>query len=192
MIGVTSLSFAVSFSNELCDVLPCAAEMTFVKHGTARKSFTPQEDLLLSHLVHLHGSNKWERIAQCMESRNARQCRERWRTMLSPGLVNGPWSKDEDQLLVRLYREHGPRWSLIAKQFHGRSDCNVKNRWARHLLGMNLEYMDDKALAGRSTTPTDFWHAQVSESASVGDTFEFIFGDQVDNGIVSTGSFINW
>jgi hypothetical protein len=32
---------------------------------------------------------------------------ERWHPLFSPCLVKGPWSQDEDQLLVRLYGEHG-------------------------------------------------------------------------------------
>jgi hypothetical protein len=56
--------------------------------------------------------------------------------MLCPGLVNGPWSQAEDSLLTQLYTQYGPKWSFIAKQFQGRSDANVKNRWVRHLMTM--------------------------------------------------------
>jgi hypothetical protein len=168
--------------------VPFVADVTsFVKQASARKGFTPDEDLRLSHLVHVYGSSKWERIAQFMNGRNARQCRERWRTMLSPGLTNGPWSHAEDQLLVQLYRVFGPKWSNIAKRFTGRSDCNVKNRWSRHLMNMNL----DQQLTDGSAAAADFREPDV-EGDDLDSPFEFIFGDQVDNCAASTGGFINW
>jgi hypothetical protein len=46
-----------------------------------------------------------------------------------------------------------------------------------------MEYMEEKTPTGRVTTPTDFWHAQVWESTSVSNLFEFVFGDPVDQGL---------
>jgi hypothetical protein len=134
---LTSLSFELSFVRELSS-FPQVGPMTPTAKAP-RKVFSPSEDVLLSRLVSIHGTNKWDVIATFMNGRSARQCRERWRTTLSPGLVNGPWSHSEDILLTQLFYEHGPKWSLIAKRFHGRSDSNVKNRWVRHLLTMNPE-----------------------------------------------------
>jgi hypothetical protein len=148
-------------------------QLTIAKSTTARKAFIPAEDLLLSHLVAIHGCNKWDVIARFMNCRNARQCRERWRTVLTPGLVNGPWSRAEDLLLTQLYQEHGPRWSLIAKQFKGRSDCNVKNRWERH-----LKAMDGPPLA--------------NDIADARDPFDPDFEDSVDNLPLFPDGVINW
>jgi hypothetical protein len=182
----------VSSTSGVCDFLPFVADVTtFVKQAAARKGFTLGEDLRLSQLVQLYGCSKWERIAPFMNGRSARQCRERWRTVLSPGLTNGPWSHAEDELLVRLYREFGPKWSKIAKHFNGRSDCNVKNRWSRHLMNMNLDYMNREQLTDGSAAAFDF-HEPGVEVASLDSPFEFIFGDQVDNCTPSTGGFINW
>jgi hypothetical protein len=82
-------------------------------------------------LVALHGTSQWDLVAKAMEGRTPRQCRERWKSFLSPGHVNGAWSTAEDRKLIELYRIHGPRWAFIARQFTGRSDYNVKNRWKR-------------------------------------------------------------
>jgi hypothetical protein len=46
-------------------------------------------------------------------------------------------------------------------------------------MNMNLEYMEEKALTRRAKASIDFWHAQVRESASFSDPFDFIFGDQI-------------
>ncbi|KAH0794438.1 Myb-like DNA-binding domain containing protein [Histomonas meleagridis] len=74
-----------------------------------------------------------------MNGRNARSCRERWRSFLSPNLVNGPWSHEEDQLLEKLVKEYGQKWKRISQEFKGRSECNLKNRWMRHLRQMVQE-----------------------------------------------------
>lgn len=40
-----------------------------------------------------------------------------------------PWTKEEDTLLFKLYKEKGSVWSAIAKNFPGRSENNLKNRF---------------------------------------------------------------
>ncbi|OHS93974.1 hypothetical protein TRFO_11451 [Tritrichomonas foetus] len=99
------------------------------KHS--RKAFSPEEDALIANFVNINGATKWDIVASFLPGRNARQCRERWRSSLSPGLTNGPWTKEEDKLLVKLHSQFGPKWSQISKYFVGRSDYNVKNRWQR-------------------------------------------------------------
>ena len=103
------------------------------KHKNERKNFTDEEDKKLQSLVSILGTNCWPLIAKAMEGRTTRQCRERYKTYLSPQVKNGPWSYEEDIYLIRLYSENGPKWAEISKYFQGRSDNNVKNRWYTHL-----------------------------------------------------------
>jgi len=95
-----------------------------------RKMFTPQEDALIVMLVENFGQKNWQLIAKALTNRTPRQVRERFRNYLSPGLVNGPWSRNEDELLKKLYLEYGPKWSKISTFFKSRSDVNIKNRWS--------------------------------------------------------------
>jgi hypothetical protein len=44
-------------------------------------------------------------------------------------------------------------------------------------MNMNLKYLEEKAVTGRLAMPTELWHAQAWESASISDPFEFFFGD---------------
>jgi hypothetical protein len=97
--------------------------------------------VLVVSLVAQHGTDRWDRIASGMEGRTSRQCRERWKSFLAPGHVNGPWSELEDNLLLALYKQHGPRWAFITRFFNGRSDYNVKNRWQR-FVKLNLHRTD--------------------------------------------------
>ena len=52
-----------------------------------------------------------------MDGRKPRQCKERYVNYLIPGCFKGQWTNDEDDLLVKLYKENGPKWSIIKKHF---------------------------------------------------------------------------
>ena len=91
--------------------------------------FTPEEDDRLRSVVASFGENDWEQVAKNMPGRNQRQCRERWLNYLSPNVNTAPWTSEEDQLLREKHAELGPKWVQIAKNFVGRSDTAVKNRW---------------------------------------------------------------
>lgn len=100
-----------------------------VKKTHPRMPFTSQEDELLSKLVKTYGTNNWQSISTQIPGRNARQCRDRWLNYLSPDVVNGPWTAEEEELLVEKYKEFGPSWKQIATFFPTRTDINIKSRW---------------------------------------------------------------
>jgi hypothetical protein len=91
--------------------------------------FTPEEDALLSELVEEHGPKDWNAISSIMQTRNARQCRERYKNYLDPNLRSDAWTFDEDALLEEKYGEFGAKWNKIAKFFTNRSDNAIRNRW---------------------------------------------------------------
>jgi hypothetical protein len=95
-----------------------------------RRVFTREEDLKLKDLVSRYGEKNWKLISSKMQNRTIRQCRERYKDYLHPGVVNGPWQADEDLLLREKYHEFGPKWSLMTPFFPERSAANLKNRWA--------------------------------------------------------------
>lgn len=52
----------------------------------------------------------------------------------SPDIIKGPWSKEEDQRLLRLIKIHKPKnWSLIAKLMKTRIGKQCRERWHNHL-----------------------------------------------------------
>ena len=97
--------------------------------SSKRSSFTPEEDAKLRKLVQQYGEKSWPQVASYMEGRTTRQCRERYRHYLSPNIINGDWTPEEDKLLIEKYNQLGPKWVSIAKVFKTRTDINVKNRW---------------------------------------------------------------
>jgi hypothetical protein len=99
--------------------------------SSGKKKFTEQEDNYLTHLVGVHGTHNWKAIAWHMNGRTVRQCRERFKYYLEPGIKRPVWTDDEDRLLMDRYATIGPKWAQIAAFFNGRTDIDLKNRYQR-------------------------------------------------------------
>ena len=79
---------------------------------------------------------KWRQISELITGRVGKQCRERWHNQLDPSLKKGPFTPEEDALLIKLTNEIGNKWSQIAKLMPGRSDNALKNR---HYSALNTK-----------------------------------------------------
>jgi hypothetical protein len=100
-----------------------------VHRPRTRRAFSPEEDSHLRDLVSRHGNDAWDKIAARMPCRDRRQCRERWLNYLSPAVTNGPWTKDEEDLLRIKVETLGHSWTAMEAFFPGRTDINIKNHW---------------------------------------------------------------
>lgn len=68
-----------------------------------------------------------------MGGRTYKQCRERYTNYLKEGLNVGPWSKEEDRLLLSMHAKIGNKWAEIARHLKG--ECNYGfGLWARVLM----------------------------------------------------------
>ena len=98
--------------------------------GTRRRStFTSDEDARLRMLVDSSTEVEWAGIAQQMPGRTARQCRDRWHHYLSAQLNRGPWTTEDDDLILQKYAELGSKWAAISASFADRTDVMVRNRF---------------------------------------------------------------
>jgi len=84
--------------------------------------------------VDRHGGKNWKKIAEELPGRSDVQCLHRWQKVLNPSLIKGPWTEEEDRLVLHLVEKNGPqKWTMIAEHLPGRIGKQCRERWHNHL-----------------------------------------------------------
>lgn len=125
-----SISTLQSGSKKITKTSPAvqAKQASYKKSKRARNPWTPKEDAKLMELMKKYGQS-WAMISSQLEGRTGKQVRDRYLNKLRPNIKLGDWSVQEDELVVKLLKEVGNRWSLIANHLPGRTEGQVKNRF---------------------------------------------------------------
>lgn len=92
-------------------------------------AWTAEEDQLIINWVTENGPKNWSSLASTLHGRLGKQCRERWVNSLDPNVDHKPWTKEEDDILIKQHELWGNKWAKIALLLKGRTDNSVKNRW---------------------------------------------------------------
>ncbi|XP_042496068.1 transcription factor MYB1-like isoform X2 [Macadamia integrifolia] len=108
---------------------PCCAKV-----GLNRGPWSAQEDRVLTSYIKTHGEGKWRDLPQKAGLRRCgKSCRLRWLNYLRPDIKRGNISQEEEELMIKLHKLLGNRWSLIAGRLPGRTDNEIKNYWNTYL-----------------------------------------------------------
>lgn len=98
-----------------------------------RRFWTEEEDAILRSFVNAHGK-QWNAVAVKLPRRTPTQIASRWEKCLNPALVKGPFTKEEDKIILEFVEKNGPHsWPNISKVLPARSPKQCRERWFNHL-----------------------------------------------------------
>ena len=94
-----------------------------------KHKITENEDDEIKKYVKQYWEKNWVKKSHLMKNRSSRQIKERYYNYLCPTVKRTEWNDEEDEKLLNMVKEFGKKWRQIAKNFDGRTDVNLKNRY---------------------------------------------------------------
>lgn len=128
--------------------LQCFSRYRRIRPGLKKGHWNKEEDEAVLKLIKLYGK-QWSKIAKIFKKRNGKQIRDRYINILDPNSRRNQFSKKEDEMLIKLYSEYGPKWALISKFFQNRTSDMIKNRF--HSSIKKLFYIDGNYSVSKKT-----------------------------------------
>ena len=110
----------------------CSQRWRRIQPYKNRFPWTNEEDMRLAELVYKYGQN-WSIIASSLNGRTGKQVRERYLNNLDPALNRNKFSLEEDEKIIEMYTQIGPKWKEMTREFSGRTENMIKNRFYSHI-----------------------------------------------------------
>ncbi|GAB4825039.1 hypothetical protein Ancab_007912 [Ancistrocladus abbreviatus] len=119
------------------------------ENGLKKGAWSPEEDNILRNYIRQNGHSNWRELPKSAGlARCGKSCRLRWVNYLQPGVKRGNYTKEEEDLILKLHTQLGNKWSKIAAKLPGRTDNEIKNHWHTHLKKRRREHVTSNTSPG--------------------------------------------
>jgi hypothetical protein len=108
--------------------LPALFTPTSDTHSDSAFKWTTNEDKLLIQLTATYGPD-WSKLANYFPSKTSSSLKKRWVNRLNPSINKTRWSKEEDELIIKMYNQLGGNWKLMSDSLVGRPPTVIKNHF---------------------------------------------------------------
>nr|URY18971.1 MYB protein [Zanthoxylum bungeanum] len=141
---------------------------TYDENGIKKGAWSKEEDDKLRAYILKYGHWNWRELPKFAGvCRSGKSCRLRWVNYLRPNLKHGNYTKEEEDIIIKLHEEHGNKWSLIASKLPGRTDNEIKNYW-HHLR--KRKNKDQASIMEEHSNETNQIGEAESQSPNLADT----------------------
>ena len=110
-------------------------DKVFFFHSSKQRKiqvWTMEEDARLLEIGKDYHFKDWKEISKKMINRTTTQCSGRYKR-IRPGIIKGAWTKEEDEMVIKLIGEHGKNWSVLSNMILTKNSKQIRDRYINKL-----------------------------------------------------------
>jgi len=139
--------------------------------------WSKEEDEKLLFITSQSKEKNWIEAADFIRTKNPSQCSARYKR-IRPGLIKGPWSKEDDILILKLVEVYGRNWTEISKQIPTRNGKQIRDRYLNYL---DVAFKKEKFTDEEDKLLIELYLKNGSKWSMIAESFERRTGDMIKN-----------